>query len=41
MPAPLVNVLTRGGIDAPFPIQAATLPDTLGGRDVLARGKTG
>lgn len=41
VPAPLVNVLTRGGIDAPFPIQAATLPDTLGGRDVLARGKTG
>lgn len=25
----------------PFPIQAATLPDTLAGRDVLGRGKTG
>ncbi|WP_083335926.1 DEAD/DEAH box helicase [Mycobacteroides saopaulense] len=37
----LVNVLTQGGIEAPFPIQAATLPDTLAGRDVLARGKTG
>ena len=25
----------------PFPIQAATLPATLAGRDVLGRGKTG
>nr|WP_202881466.1 DEAD/DEAH box helicase [Pedococcus badiiscoriae] len=29
------------GIDAPFPIQAATLPDSLAGRDVLGRGRTG
>ncbi|AMT70826.1 DEAD/DEAH box helicase [Mycobacteroides immunogenum] len=41
MPARLVTVLAQGGIDAPFPIQSATLPDTLSGRDVLARGKTG
>jgi superfamily II DNA/RNA helicase len=39
--AVLVRALQQGGIDAPFPIQAATLPDTLAGRDVLARGKTG
>ncbi|ORA58200.1 DEAD/DEAH box helicase [Mycobacteroides franklinii] len=41
MPSALVDVLAQGGIDAPFPIQAASLPDTLNGRDVLARGKTG
>ncbi len=41
VPSALVNVLAQGGIDAPFPIQAASLPDTLNGRDVLARGKTG
>lgn len=41
VPAPFIDVLRAGGINAPFPIQAATLPDTLGGRDVLARGKTG
>ncbi|WP_107659626.1 DEAD/DEAH box helicase [Nocardia suismassiliense] len=39
--AKLVGALTASGITAPFPIQAATLPDTLAGRDVLARGKTG
>lgn len=37
----LVEALSAGGISAPFPIQIATLPDTLGGRDVLGRGKTG
>ena len=41
VPAPLIDVLQAAGISAPFPIQAATLPDTLSGRDVLARGKTG
>ncbi|MFE9578946.1 DEAD/DEAH box helicase [Nocardia sp. NPDC006044] len=39
--AKLVGALTASGITAPFPIQSATLPDTLAGRDVLARGKTG
>ena len=29
------------GIDNPTPIQAATLPDSLAGRDVLGRGRTG
>ncbi|GAA3867301.1 DEAD/DEAH box helicase [Saccharothrix violaceirubra] len=37
----LVAALTKAGITEPFPIQAATLPDTLAGRDVLGRGQTG
>jgi superfamily II DNA/RNA helicase len=41
VPAPVAAVLARTGIDAPFPIQVATLPDTLAGRDVLGRGRTG
>jgi superfamily II DNA/RNA helicase len=41
VPAPLIDVLTRQGIDAPFPIQVATLADTLAGHDVLGRGRTG
>lgn len=38
---PLRRVLENRGIDSPFPIQSATLPDSLAGRDVLGRGKTG
>src|SRR3954464_10868071 len=41
VPAPLVEVLTGSGITAPFPIQVATLPDSLAGKDVLGRGRTG
>lgn len=41
VPAPLVRALADRGIADPFPIQAATLPDSLAGRDVLGRGKTG
>ncbi len=41
VPAPLVAALSAQGFDSPFPIQVDTLPDTLGGRDVLGRGKTG
>lgn len=41
MPAPLLSTLTRNGMEAPFPIQAATLPNALAGRDVLGRGRTG
>jgi len=41
VPAPLVEVLTASGITSPFPIQVATLPDSLAGRDVLGRGRTG
>ncbi len=41
VPAALVEVLATAGITAPFPIQRATLPDSLAGRDVLGRGRTG
>jgi superfamily II DNA/RNA helicase len=41
VPAPLVSVLTGTGISTPFPIQAATLPDSLAGLDILGRGRTG
>jgi superfamily II DNA/RNA helicase len=41
VPAPLLRALTDSGLTQPFPIQTATLPDTLAGRDVLGRGKTG
>ena len=41
VPAPLVAALARTGVTSPFPIQCATLPDSLAGRDVLGRGKTG
>ena len=37
----LATDLDSRGFTAPFPIQAATLPDTLAGRDVLGRGRTG
>ncbi|KRF19336.1 RNA helicase [Nocardioides sp. Soil797] len=40
-PANLVAVLNDLGITTPTPIQAATLPDSLAGRDVLGRGRTG
>src|SRR4051812_8688103 len=41
VPAVLTTALADLGITTPFPIQAATLPDTLAGRDVLGRGRTG
>ena len=41
MPARLVDVLARLGIDTPTPIQSATVPDALAGRNVLGRGRTG
>jgi superfamily II DNA/RNA helicase len=41
VPADLSDVLASQGITEPTPIQAATLPDSLGGRDVLGRGRTG
>ena len=41
VPAALVDVLDAGGITAPFPVQAATLPDALAGRDILGRARTG
>jgi superfamily II DNA/RNA helicase len=33
--------LASMGAESPFPIQAATIPDVLAGKDVLGRGKTG
>ena len=41
VPAPLVDVLDDQGISAPFPVQVATLPDALAGRDILGRAQTG
>jgi len=41
VPASLSTVLAQRGITEPTPIQAATLPDSLAGRDVLGRGRTG
>ncbi len=41
VPAALVASLQASGVTSPFPIQTATLPDSLAGRDVLGRGKTG
>ncbi|MFF3687011.1 DEAD/DEAH box helicase [Streptomyces sp. NPDC002187] len=41
LPAEVLRVLTRLGMKEPFPIQGATLPNTLAGRDVLGRGRTG
>lgn len=41
LPTPLLTALADGGFTTPFPIQAATLPDALAGRDVLGRAQTG
>ena len=41
VPQPLVAALAAEGKTTAFPIQVDTLPDTLAGRDVLGRGKTG
>ena len=37
----LTKVLHAGGIEKPFPIQKATLPDAIAGKDILGRGQTG
>lgn len=41
VPANLLSVLNDAGITVPTPIQAATLPDSLAGKDLLGRGRTG
>jgi superfamily II DNA/RNA helicase len=41
VPSSLTSILAASGITVPTPIQAATLPDSLAGRDVLGRGRTG
>ncbi|MFS2243149.1 DEAD/DEAH box helicase [Microbacterium sp. OR16] len=37
----IVEILRNMGAETPFPIQAATIPSILQGRDVLGRGRTG
>ncbi|GAA4140542.1 DEAD/DEAH box helicase [Leifsonia shinshuensis] len=37
----IVRALAELGAETPFPIQAATTPDVLAGKDVLGRGRTG
>ncbi|MEW1634948.1 DEAD/DEAH box helicase [Streptomyces sp. NPDC093801] len=41
MPEALLKTLAAQGVTEPFPIQAATLPNSLAGRDLLGRGRTG
>lgn len=41
VPAELAAVLTASGKTEPFAIQRDTLPDSLAGRDLLGRGRTG
>jgi len=41
LPKAVVDSLSANGVESPFPIQSATLPDSLAGRDVLGRGRTG
>ncbi|MFG2205590.1 DEAD/DEAH box helicase [Streptomyces sp. NPDC048638] len=41
LPAEVLRTLTGLGVREPFPIQAATVPNALAGRDVLGRGRTG
>ncbi|HSL25947.1 MAG TPA: DEAD/DEAH box helicase [Acidimicrobiia bacterium] len=41
VPDRLASILSSGGITAPFPIQEATIPDLIAGRDVLGRAPTG
>lgn len=41
LPSLLVERLARDGLTTAFPIQSATIPDALGGRDVLGRAQTG
>ncbi|MFF3562154.1 DEAD/DEAH box helicase [Streptomyces sp. NPDC002574] len=41
MPKQLLAALVSEGVTVPFPIQGATLPNSLAGRDVLGRGRTG
>ncbi|WP_069886355.1 DEAD/DEAH box helicase [Streptomyces luteocolor] len=41
LPDGVVRKLARNGVHTPFPIQAATIPDALAGKDILGRGRTG
>ncbi|RPE42686.1 superfamily II DNA/RNA helicase [Streptomyces sp. Ag109_O5-1] len=41
LPEGVVRKLAQNGVTTPFPIQAATIPDALEGKDILGRGRTG
>jgi len=41
VPSRLIDALDSLGISAPFPVQVATIPDALAGRDVCGKAKTG
>ncbi|MFF4642099.1 DEAD/DEAH box helicase, partial [Streptomyces sp. NPDC001389] len=41
LPEGVVRKLGQNGVTTPFPIQAATIPDALAGKDILGRGRTG
>ncbi|MEC8069760.1 MAG: DEAD/DEAH box helicase, partial [Actinomycetota bacterium] len=41
VPAAIVEALSASGITQPFTIQAETIPDLVGGRDVIGRAPTG
>jgi superfamily II DNA/RNA helicase len=41
LPTPLVRSLAKRGIVEPFPVQAATIPDALAGKDVCGKAPTG
>ncbi|MBP3078505.1 RNA helicase [Streptomyces sp. 604F] len=41
LPEGVVRKLAQNGVTKPFPIQAATIPDALAGKDILGRGRTG
>ncbi|WP_217228928.1 DEAD/DEAH box helicase [Streptomyces anulatus] len=41
LPDGIVRKLAQNGVTTPFPIQAATIPDALAGKDILGRGRTG
>ncbi|GHI06602.1 hypothetical protein Scel_49230 [Streptomyces cellostaticus] len=41
LPEGVVRKLAQNGVTTPFPIQAATIPDALTGKDILGRGRTG
>ncbi len=41
VPAPVVDDLAARGIDTPFPVQTAVIPDGIAGRDIIGRAPTG
>jgi superfamily II DNA/RNA helicase len=41
VPSQLVDALAENGIVEPFPVQSATIPDALAGRDVCGKAPTG